>query len=209
MIDWYSMFETVQTIVKTSLDWRTGITDVIAYARRNPATYSADYWQAVSADELPFDTVTSWAVEGFERFESYEGGTVAILDCGDCPDVFRLTDARFSFEMSFEQFCSFAKIDAPRPGEGFSGISLAFEVANHHVRELTHPLLNWQGHDYHGDNGYLLWLSVATLALREPLRDLNFCQRLLHGRSEIILMSGFEEIFFYVGTISAAGYSHD
>ncbi|MEO8391985.1 MAG: hypothetical protein ABI700_03245 [Chloroflexota bacterium] len=209
MATWSQMFEAAQTLVQNSPDWRTGIARTIAFARQNPAIYAADYWQSVSADDLPIDVVTSWAVAGFECLERYEGGAVAILDCGDCPDVFRLAEGRFSSETSLEAFRSFSKTDALRSGEEFPGITSISEVAYHHVRELTHPILNWSGHDYHGDDGYLLWLSVATLALLEPLRDLAFCKRILRGRSEIILMSGFEEIFFYVGTISAAGYSRE
>jgi hypothetical protein len=46
---------------------------------------------------------------------------------------------------------------------------------------------------------------MATFALCETLRDATFCKRILQGRKKMMLMSGFEEIFFYVGVVSNEG----
>lgn len=214
MTNWSLIFSGVQEIVPSSLGLENGLNTILEFAKRHSDEYDEPtFWEQISSPELPLKTIVSWAVEGFENLKPYNEWSVLILDCGDCPDIFRLIEVHLVPEMTSEQFRNFASTDAVRAFGEFPEIFQTryapIFLTGHNIDELQHPILSWnngnKGWDFHGSNGYLLWLGVATLALCEPLLNTEFCRRILNGRSEIILMSGFEEIFFYVGTISESG----
>jgi hypothetical protein len=209
------MFEGVQKIVWSSLNPIDGQHKVLTFAAQHTAEYDeTDYWQAAATTALPFDILLSWAKEGLEKVEPYSAVSVILLDCGDCPDIFRLTEIRLSPVFDYHKLISLVKADVVRYAEAlteiFKDTGGETVLVYHYVRELNHPSLSYQsGAGFHGSNGYLLWLSAASLALRESLRDEQQCQRVLAGRKSIIVLTGFEEIFFYMGTISTSGLHFD
>ena len=204
------MFGGVQRIVQSSSSGLAGLAEIVAFARQHPEAYAVDYWNAVSPNEVPMQVISGWAVEGFEKLEAGADWSLIMLDCGDAPDSFRLSECRFAPDMMPDRFRAFATADTVRSGKEFPGAQSVTELSKHHVDELNHSLLNWRqsAQGYDGSNGYLLWLGAASLALCDSVRDPVLCQRILRGRSAMVLMSGFEEIFFYSGTISSAGLSH-
>lgn len=213
MTDWDIMFGEVQKIVQTSINFNEGFARVLKFAQENPKEYDEpDYWQKAQAASMPVDKLCAWAKEGFEKLQPFDKWSLIILDCGDAPDIFRMSEIHLSKETSLDNFTQFMKEDAVRYAaqfpETFWNAQSDIKLAYHHSNELNHPILSWDTYpdsEYHGSNGYLLWLSVASLAVYETLRDVNFCKRILKGRPQIILMIGFEEIFYYVGTISESG----
>jgi hypothetical protein len=144
-----------------------------------------------------------------------------ILDLGDCPETFRL----YGFEnTSVFDAGKFENLIASRSAFGFDDFARSFgdgvasppdlysckrrELADHNVRDLEDAVLAWNtrpGFDFNGGDGYLMWLAFGSLALLEPLRAPNFCRHILQGRRKIHLLSGFEEIFFHLATVTPQG----
>jgi hypothetical protein len=213
MTDWDLMFGEVQKIVQSSTNFNEGFAKILKFAQENPEEYDEpDYWQKARTTPMPIDTLRAWAKEGFEKLQPFDKWSLMILDCGDAPDIFRMSEIHLSTEVSLDNFTQFVKEDAVRYAaqfpKAFWSAQLDIKLVYHHTNKLHHPILSWSIHpdaEYHGSNSYLLWLSVASLAVRETLRNENFCKRILKGRPQIALMSGFEEIFYYVGTISESG----
>lgn len=153
----------------------------------------------------------SWAQDGLDNLPPHNHWSLLILDCGDGADTFILTDCCIAPQVRYESFEKTVRAEVVRYGEDFP-VSLEngkepIRVAEHNIRELKHSILSsyhppstWEGYNHD-----LLWLAVATFALRETLHNVQFCQRILKGRQKIMLMSGYEEIFFYLGVVTDQG----
>ena len=63
--------------------------------------------------------------------------------------------------------------------------------------------------DYHGDNGYFLWLVFGSFALLAPLKHASFRERVLRGRDRLYLLAGFEEIFTCLATVTREGLRYE
>jgi hypothetical protein len=200
--DWDSMFKGVQSIAQSSASISDGLRQLIAFAAAHSAQYDEpDYWQRV----------VSWAVEGLEKLEPFEGWSLILLDCGDCPDTFYLAESRFANAIDDFFYVANSKVVVSADEFPPMAFDQRRDLAMHGVGELNHSLLSYRLFDnhWHGANGELLWLGLASLALCQPLHYAQFCRHMLKGRKQIWLMSGFEEIFFYLGKVTEAGLSFD
>jgi hypothetical protein len=214
MENWERMFAGVQRIVWEATSLQDGMTRLLAFAAQQPDQYDEpDYWQQAAVTPMPFDTIMGWVREGGAAFapDPDKKLAVLVLDCGDAPDLFLMQEWRLSASddaapalRELKTYPLWSAYDIEKQ----ITIEKSIRLAYHNVDELKHPILSWNhaGHDYAGDNGYLLWLAVAALAWRECLRDVQFCQSLLKSCDEIFLLVGYEEIFFYFGRISEQGF---
>jgi hypothetical protein len=220
MTDWSRMFRGVQTIVRepSSAD---GLAQTISFARSNPDEFDdAAYWENVAQHMtgLPYAQVIQWAQEGIASLDLLKGWEALILDLGDCPDIFRLI--RFGNQSSIDEgklrrlMFSKSVIHATEFEEGISAPMRIFEwpsdtLVDHNVEELNDEILSWNVNsvdfDFHGDNGYLLWLATGSLAIVEPFREIERLPNYMKGRDKLYLLSGFEEIFMYLATVTADG----
>jgi hypothetical protein len=231
--EWEAMFREVQGITRQALPLQQSLQQVVAFARNNPALFDAvEYWEsALEHDFRPaFATTTEWAVEGLEALAPKSGWEFLLLDLGDCPEIFRLyspggqglmSEQRLRAVLGGELIIGTSDLEGcygPEVADPFGqlfgdGIE---ELGGGHVSELRDTVLDWTGGgddqddatDFHGNSGYLLWLMLGTLALVEPLRDGAFCQSILRGRERLYLLSGYEEIFFHVATVTPSGISY-
>ena len=228
MIDWQEMFRGVQTIAQSAESFEQGMSQTIALARSDKRKYDEPaYWDLVerSASQLPTSAVVGWAREGLESLDRAADWDFVLLDLGDCPEVFDLyglgcraafVEDRFrglvlsTSVIEFHEFeeCFAADVSDPE-SELYDCERL--EWVYHNVRELEHDILSWNmdSVDFHGNNGYLLWLALGSLALAAPLKDQDYCRAILRGRSRLYLMPGFEEIFFYLATVTPQGLSFE
>lgn len=224
MDEWDAIFEAVQRTVRTAGDFEEGLRQVIEFARSYPELFDEpDYWDEVKTHEFgsAWEAVTGWAKEGLESLGPGEGWEFLILDLGDCPEIFRLyrpgsqglmSEAILRNLLLTEGLIGtdFAGCFAPEAGDPFT---LLFgpegkDLTDHNVAELDDDVLSWNeraGFDDHGWNGYLLWLAFGSMALREPLREKEYCRRVLNGRDRLYLLYGFEEIFCYFATLTPEG----
>ncbi len=108
-------------------------------------------------------------------------------------------------DINFEE----GKYPYEEPGAGSTLYSAGLStLVSHNVQCLGDAMLTWNvpgTEGYYGNNGYLLWLAFASLALLAPLCDLAYCKRILGGRQRLYLLSGFEEIFFHLATVTPVG----
>lgn len=213
MENWERMFAGVQRLVWEAASLQDGMNRLVAFAGQHPAQYDDPaYWQQAASIPLPFETIMGWVREGSAAFapDMTHKTALLVLDCGDAPDTFHLQEWRLSRPVDVPELAKILKeqplLDAYTL-EKHLPIQQTLQLAYHNVAELRHPILSWNqsGSDYHGENGYLLWLAVVALAWRECLRDAPYCQSLLKGCDQIFMLAGYEEIFFYTGTISAQG----
>ncbi len=212
MIDWEGMFAGARDMVRAAEGLEDGIRQLYAFAARNPAVYDEPkFWERVASAQFPFDTLDTWVREGLIALDSAQGQAILVLDCGDCPDIFRLEACLVPSTAAYEDFGQYAKSNVVVAGEDFARASIkeVRVLTQHHVTELNHPILSYPLYDkgWHGANGYLLWLGVASLALCQPLRDAAVCRSILGQRDKMLVMSGYEEIFFTLGSVSTRGLS--
>jgi len=228
MTDWQKMFKGVQTIARSARTIAEGLNLTVTFARNDVNEYDdSEYWSRVEhfSSQFPTNAVVSWAREGLEKLDPSEGWGFLILDLGDCPDSFHLykleCESLFAedklrgliFSESAVEFGEFAgcfdATGADAENELYSGEQ--DELTYHSVEELEDDILTWNvgSYDYKGDNGYLLWLALGSLALMEPLRDLKYCNEILRGCDRLYLLSGFEEIFLYLATVTPEGLSFE
>jgi hypothetical protein len=210
--DWELMFKGAQSIAQSSVSISDGLRQLMVFAAAHSAQYDEpDYWKRIESGEFPSDTLVSWAADGLEKLEPFEGWSLVMLDAGDCPDTFYLAESRFAHVM--DDFFHHANSKVVVSADEFPPMAFdqRHDLAMHGLDELNHPILSYHLFDkhWHGANGELLWLGLVTLALCQPLRDTQFCRRILQGRKQILLMSGFEEIFFYLGKVTGAGLTFD
>ncbi|MBL8117681.1 MAG: hypothetical protein JNJ78_09155 [Anaerolineae bacterium] len=204
---WSEMFAAVQHIAHLPLTFDKQIKQICAFAMQNPTLYTpSEYWQTVVSNALPYEAIMAWSKAALVELPSCNHWSLLMLDCGDGGDVFRLTDFQINPAIRYEDFESVARAKTLRHGEDFP-IPMAQgrvpkNIADHSIGELQHPVLSYDSLDI---NSSLLWLSMATFALCETLRDATFCKQILQGRKKMMVMSGFEAIFFYVGVVSNEG----
>ncbi len=229
MDEWQVMFAQMQSLTRKSQPLQQNLNQVIGFARNAPTIFDEpEYWnQAQKHDfQTAFATLTNWAKQGLEALNLESGWQFLLLDLGDCPEAFRLYSPGGQKRMSEQQFRGIlsSKLiistsdmencfgsEVPNPfgqliGEGRS------ELSDHHVSELGDSLLDWTDDgetDYHGKSGYLLWLTLGSLALIEPLWDKDYCKAILRGRDKLYLLSGYEEIFVYLATITPEGILYE
>ena len=223
------MFETVQSIARDALPMGQSLKTIIALARSSPTLFEgAEYWnQAQGHDfQAAFSALTGWAKQGFAALGPRTGWQFVLLDLGDCPEVFRLyspggqelmSEQKFGDVLTSEliirtsdmEYCFGS--DVADPFDHLFGRARV-ELSDHHVSELGDNILDWTDDaemDFHGNSGYLLWLTLGSLALMEPLRDVGYCKAILQGRDKLHLLSGFEEIFYYIATVTPDGLSYE
>ena len=223
------MFKEVRRIVKQSLPLDEALAQVVEFARNSPALCDEpEYWSRVESHEFrsAFEAMVGWGQAGMARLTPKEGWEFLLLDLGDCPDIFRLYRpggqelmfepklwALLSQELAIEAG-AFEECFVVEAQNTFDLLFRNVQVfADHHVSELSDDLLNWtdasEDDDYHGDNGYMLWLLLGSLALLSPFSDIDYCRRTLQGRTKIYLLSGFEEIFTSLATVTANGLVYE
>jgi len=224
MENWETMFSGVQKIVRESRTRGEGLTQTISFARRHSQFFDdADYWNRVDeATQWPLAKLQRWAEEGLSRFKS-DKWSILFLDLGDAPEIFALTQRNWAdlidedklrkviFSQSVFDDEDFAEclVDAGEDVEVVLFSHKPLELSYHNVRNLGHEILNWHTYsnsfDYAGNNGYLLWLTMGTLALIEPLRDIQNCRTILGNCPRIYLLAGYESIFFHAATVTTDG----
>ena len=231
MTDWLEMFREARRIVRQLLPLDESLAQAFKFAKNNPGMCDEpEYWQQVKSHDFrpAFDTMVGWGKAGITQITPKEGWKFLLLDLGDCPDIFRLyrpggqelvSEPKLRTLLTQELLIeagAFEECFAPDTEDAFD---LLFgntqDIADHYVSELSDEVLNWtEGHDdtdynFHGDNGYLLWLLLGSLALLSPFSDTDYCQRALQGREKLYLLSGYEEIFTYLATVTAAGLIYE
>ena len=185
--------------------------------------------------DYPVYEVTEWAQEGLTALPNADGWDFLLLDLGDAPDVFHLYrftyysdaekclqwighDGSFN-ENNFRRLLSANSVievgmldecfDADPSQNSLDKVGSDLETLAHHsVAELNSDVFSWNKNgsiDWHGSSGELAWLTFGSLALIEPLRDPDFCGRILGGRRRLYLLSGFESIFFHLATVTPDG----
>lgn len=231
MEEWELIFGKVQNLSRSVRSTQDGLKDITAFARGNAALFDEpDYWKrAENHDFRPAETIVrSWAAAGLESLTRRNGWEFLLLDLGDCPETFRLYSPGGQDLMSEQKFRTLmlnglligcGELETCFSNTVAAPFDLLFglqriEYADHNVSELDDPLVNWRDDqdtddeeisNDHGWNGYLLWLAVGSLALVDQLRDPSYCNRILRGRERIYLLAGYEEIFFYLATITPTG----
>lgn len=213
MTDWDLMFTGVQKIVQSAANPSAGFQQLLTFAAQNPDEYSdTGFWKSVAASEMPFNTLKSWAKEGFDSLTGDVSWSLVVLDCGDCPDIFRPMEAQLESQPDFDRFVQIARTDTIlHDFERYPSMHKISRLTDHYISELNHPILGRTGldgreQDFCQDSGYLLWLTVCTLALVDVLRDVDYCRTLVQKRGNMPVISGYEEIFFYVGIITETGF---
>jgi hypothetical protein len=217
---WEIMFQRVQCLVRTSRSWDSLLKRLIAFARAKPDLFDTSYWHRVEHHSFSpaIRTIREWSKSAWQGLGPKSGWEILRLELGDCPEVFELGTfqdqdklsetkvrgllTRKSKVLECDEFAQCFTSSVEAPFSFLKTIGLA-----HNVEELNDSLLSWnvQGVDYHGNDGYLLWLALGTFAALEPLHDECYRRRILQGRDRIHLVSGFEEIMFYVATVTPCG----
>ena len=230
MDDWLAMFGWVQSIARAGVSLQGGLEQVTKFALDNPSIFDEpDYWARVQSHDFrpAFDVVVGWAREGLESMETKPGWEFNLLDLGDCPETFRLYSPggqSLMFEGKVKELLSRELIVSPdslggcfssnvaNPFDQLFGTSLV-ELADYGIDELQDTILSWnegsESYDFHGNNGYLLWLLLGSLALIAPLQSQRYCQKILNGRDRLYLLSGYEEIFCPLATVTPNGISYE
>jgi hypothetical protein len=203
------MMREVQNLVRFGEPWTEGLWRAVAFAYDHPELFDQpDYWSCIARHDFrpAFETVTGWAGEAWEDLEPKEGWEFVLLALGDSPEIFHLCNSGCQAWEAEEGFRDLVLGQAT-----VSCADLARHSApqwlwrtRHHVRELHSGVLRCDG-----DNGFFLWLVVGTLALVAPLADADYCRRILQGRTRLYLLSGFEESFFYVATVTPEGLRYE
>jgi hypothetical protein len=216
MTDWNALFTGLRQIVRTTDSTAQGLTAVVTFAQ---ALEQPNFWSSVAKHDFreSIATVTGWGKDGLNQFELQRSWDILILDLGDCPDVFCLYHPNYEPALSKEKLVALL----PQPSIAYTDLENCI-APNHKVREdgayyefvelyytylnkledslLTRPLSATTA-----DSQYLLWLAVGTFALLEPLRNPAYCKKILNGYQKIYLFTGFEEVFFYLASVTPTG----
>lgn len=229
MDSWQAMFDEVRRIVRQSLPLDESLAQVIQFAENNPSLCNEpEYWRQVGSHDfrLAFDATVGWGKVGIAQLVPKEGWEFLLLDLGDCPETFRLyrpggqelmSEPKLRVLLTQEPVIEAGAFEECFTDEAKNSFDLLFgapqELADHHVSELSDQTLDWTGDsedaNYHGDNGYLLWLLLGSLAFLSPFSDVEYCKRILQGRDKLYLLSGYEEIFSYLATVTVAGLVYE
>jgi hypothetical protein len=227
--EWEVMFGAVQRIVRSRCPVEEGLREAIQFARSRPDVFpEVEFLDRVEARlaDLPVAIVIGWAREGLDALPPGTGWDLLLLDLGDCPEIFHLvspggrelldeTKVRVLVHSDVVIDCTALDECFEEPVEdtyttlwGEPRLGWAY----HNVEELNDPVLSWNRYaslDYHGHSGEIVWLTLGSLALLEPLRDAETCRRVLSGRERLWLLSGFEQLFFHLGTVTPQGVVFD
>lgn len=229
MSEWEKMFWAVKEISRSSRTVEEGLRLTILFARSMSHLYDEQgYWDEVEEQlaQFPITTIVGWAKEGLENQGPGRGWDTLILDLGDCPETFRLYSNSFGTSLDEDRLMKMITLNTVVEYSGFEkclnfkadNLSNAlFSLERHNlvdegVEALNNEVLNWrieESSNWHGDNGYLLWLAFGSLALIEALREPSYCRRILSGRDKLYLLSGFEEILFHLDTVTAEGLTYN
>ncbi len=234
MTDWDKMFWAVKEISCSSRSVHEGLKRIVFFARSISNQYNEpEYWDQVEAQlfQLPVAEIVEWSKAGLEEVKEGKGWDALILDLGDCPETFdiltysfgtQFDESKFSQVISSKQvihYQDFAECypdTVTNPKDALNALyftsSHRAELVYRNVTSLNDDILSWNqrgSFDFHGDNGYLLWLAVGSLALIEALREPSYCQKVLTGRDKLYLLVGFEEIFFHLDTVTAEGLTYN
>lgn len=234
MTDWDKMYWAVREISRSSYSVHEGLKRTIFFARSISNQYDEpEYWDQVEYQlhQLPIAAIVEWSKAAMEELKAGEGWDALILDLGDCPEVFgihtysfgtRFDEGKFDSLISSKQvihsqeFAECYPSTVANPKDTLNALYFTgnnrVELVYRNVASLNDGILSWNqngSYDFRGDNGYLLWLAVGSLALVEALREPSYCQKILAGRDKLYLLSGFEEIFFHLDTVTAEGLTYN
>lgn len=205
------LFADTQTVLRSAESWEDGLKRACQIASEHPAVYDdLEFWERAAAASFPFDTLVEWSRSALESLDMGIPQVMLVLDCGDAPDGFWLGECQIASAEYYADFEAYANSNIVVDGGEFERANIRIiRVLTHHlVSELDHPILSFPKFDWHGINGEFLWLSMASLAVCQPLRDPQFCTGILGSRSHIVIMGGFEEVFCHLGTVTAAGLAN-
>jgi len=226
---WDVIFKQVQSGVREAQYFEQALENAILFAVSNPAVFEErEYWSTAQRHDFQpsFSVLTGWAKEGLSAIGPSTGWQFLVLDMGDCPDTFRIyspggqilmSEQQFGRVLSTELIISPSEMELcfePDTPEIYDTLfeSGASELCAHHVSELGDRFLGWTSSpkpDFGGNSGYFLWLMLGSLALVEPLRDASNRKAILQGRDKLHLLSGYEEIFCYLATITPQGLVYE
>ncbi|MGV3721392.1 MAG: hypothetical protein ACO1SX_10835 [Actinomycetota bacterium] len=226
MNQWEEMFRWVQGLLRSGCSVEEALRRALQFAQSRPDLFpETSFWTQVERHltKLPVDRVVDWAREGLENLGPGQGWKLALLDLGDCPESFFLYSPGGQELLEEEKIrrslfadavidCCFLEecFDQPvdDPFEQLFGDDARKERTYHNVRELKDEILTWNvggSVDFQGNSGYLLWLTIGSLALLQLLRDDDYRRRILRGRERLYVLCGYEEIFFYAATATRQG----
>lgn len=210
--DWDGMFAGVQTIVRDAASIRDGIAMAIEFAKKKPEEYGdlAEWDRVTTAlDEFPIDRIVQWAEMGIEQLDHGSGTEVLLLDLGDCPHMFeiqRVGDSKTFDDEELRQTVRSQVIigdddlrDATRESHG------NFKMKTLITRNLIYERFGLPTSRDNASASYFFWLAAGSLAFLEPFRNSVMCVPKLKGRRKLYLLSGFEEIFLYLCTVTEKG----
>jgi len=196
MDSWQIMFDEANRIVQSAQTLEDAIQQIVASARNNTDVFDEpDYWERVEQHDFrkSFTAVMDWARAGLLELEEGEGCGYLYLDLGDCPESF------YFYYLGGKQW----------NGEYNTEAEVIFSNS---VHELDDAVLTWNREntscDFHGDNGYFLWLVFGSFALVTVLRDRLLRQIFLRGRERMEIYSGFEGLYFPLVRVTPAGVIH-
>jgi len=181
-------------------------------------------WDRVKADQMGsvVTRVIKWADAGLNEAVLGADAGVLLLNLGDCPQFFelRLIPLPVSFDQAvleriagkgsyFEFGQLYECVTAEDPETALFRIwDSGKAVVEHDVSELEHDLLSWNvdgSLDYHGEEGYLLWLLTAGFALAKALKKRGVFRRLLGKGRVVYVLVGFESIFTMLCVVDRRG----
>lgn len=234
MTEWDKMFWAVKEISRSSRSVHEGLKRIVFFARSISNQYDdPEYWDQVEFQlfQLPGAEIVEWSKAGLEEVKVGKGWDALILDLGDCPETFNLQTYGFGAQFDegkfnrvisskqaihYQEFAECYPDTVANPKDALNTLYFTgnnrTELVYRNVTSLNDGILSWNqsgSFDFHGDNGYLLWLAIGSLALIEALREANYCREILAGRDRLYLLSGFEEIFFHLDTVTAEGLTYN
>ena len=217
MENWERIFQGAKQIVSSSGTIEEAVAKAVTKARQSPAIFDEpDYWARVENHDFgaSFDTVAHWADNALRQLRCPRRWDLLILDLGDCPEILFPYIAGAPEKISEKKLLGLFRqtlIGASEFERCFREHSDAWydeffgdrkELAEESVRELNDPMLNWTSQsDYHGNNGYFLWLIIGGFALFEALRTSGLSSRLSKEGKRLHILIGFEELFSHFKSV--------
>jgi hypothetical protein len=216
---WRRMFCNVQEIVCTSSSIISGVRQAISLGRAEYGDQA--FWDGVQNEvlRLPLGDIVAWAREGLTRLPYTDSCEPLVLDLGDTPEIFDLMAFRNPEVFAEDKLRQLILSECVISGAEFAKCTQAEDnglrwprwpddhLAYHKLVELNNSTLNevYDSSGDHSESSYFLWITIGSLALIEPFRDAGICKQVMKGRDKLYLLSGFEEIFTYLATVTANG----
>jgi hypothetical protein len=210
-MNWKSLFAEAQAIVRDATSVTDGVARSIDLAKRKPDEFgNAAEWEPLIAalDEGQIRRVIGWAETGIDQLAGGCDFDVLLLDLGDCPHMFELTKGRESTidEERFRQtVLSKPLIEWHELSETVDNFHDMFHFVTLIERNLLYEDFAFCPHHFEESAGCLFWLVLGSLGLIEPFRDAKKCASMLKGRNKLYLLSGYEEIFMYLCSVTKKG----